>query len=205
MAVFCCFFVMVVLQCLLRERENTQRFCKMHKLFDKKRTFPNNWSNLSQEKALEYINYLIKNYKNYNITFHGDKIQIDNIFIEKKEMQILRYTFLVYVINNRMFTLYSEVGRQISTLIYYCRHPEKEKTLWEKLEEFLKKHKLDMTFVLIALVAAMVCVAIVRINDKNKKQKQKQQEQFEKIVNTKNNQIKTLNIVNIMNQKLRSL
>lgn len=178
----------------------------MHKLFvNKKRAFPNNWSKLSQEKAMENIKYLIENYKNYNITFHGDKIQIDNIFIEKKEMQILGSSYPVYVINNRMFTVHSEMGHHISTLIYHCRHPEKEKTLWEKMEEFLKKHKLDITFVLIALVAAMVCVAIVRINDKNKKQKQKQQEQFEKIVNTKNNQIKTLNIVNIMNQKLRSL
>lgn len=111
----------------------------MHKLFNKKRTFPDNWQNLSQEQVLENVKYLIENYKKYNIVFYGDKVQIGNIFIHKSEMQILGCTYPVYVINNRMFTVYSEVGHKISELIYHCGHLEDEKNLSEKLDEFLKK------------------------------------------------------------------
>ena len=173
----------------------------MHKLLNKKRTFPDNWQNLSQEQVLENVKYLIENYKKYNIVFHGDKVQIGNIFIHKSETQILGYTYPVYVINNRMFTVYGEVGHKISELIYHCRHPEDEKNLSEKLDEFLKKRKQDLYFVLMVVVAAVMGAAVLGVNDKIKRQKQKQQEQLEKIVNQKNNQIKMLKI----NQKLRGL
>ena len=115
----------------------------MSKLFNKKRAFLNNWENLSEEQVLDNIKYLLENYKKYNITLLGNgRVRIDNILIYKKEMQILGYKYNVYVINKRMFTVNGQVGGYISKLIYRCQHQEKEKTLIEKLEEFLKKHKI---------------------------------------------------------------
>lgn len=178
----------------------------MFNLFKKKRTFPNDWSNLSQEESAANIEYLLKNYKKHRITFLGEgRLSIDNVHIHQENKKILYYDYNVYVVNNRMFTIDSDVGQCISKLIYYCRHSENEKDWLEKLEEFWKNHKLDMSFVLVIIAVAVMCIAIVHLNEKNKKQKQKQQEQFEKIFNQKNQQIKTLKIANIMNQKIRVL
>ncbi len=114
----------------------------MLKKFKKNRVFPNNWSDLSQEQALENIQYLLGNYNKHNIIFlTDDSVRIDNIRIRKKEVQIFQYKYTVYEINGRMFTVDGEVGRSISRLIYCCRHPEKEKTLIKKLEDFLKSYK----------------------------------------------------------------
>ena len=114
----------------------------MLKKFKKNRVFPNNWSDLSQEQALENIQYLLENYNKYNIIFlTDDSVRIDNVRIRKKEVQIFQYKYTVYEINGRMFTVDGEVGRSISRLIYCCRHPKKEKTLIKKLEDFLKSYK----------------------------------------------------------------
>lgn len=172
----------------------------MHKKFKKNRVFPNDWSNLSQEQALENIQYLLENYNKCNIVFYGDdRLRIGNIYIHRKEVQILEYRYTVYEINRRLFTVDGEVGCYISKLIYCCHHPEKEKNLIEKLEEFLKRRKLDIIFVLVLVCAAMVCIATMRVIEKSKKQKQ--QEQFEKIVNVKNKQMEILRATGITNQK----
>lgn len=114
----------------------------MLKKFKKNRVFPNNWSDLSQEQALENIQYLLENYNKHNIIFlTDDSVRIDNVRIRKKEVQIFQYKYTVYEINGRMFTVDGEVGRSISRLIYCCRHPKKEKTLIKKLEDFLKSYK----------------------------------------------------------------
>lgn len=116
----------------------------MHKLFNKKRAFLNNWQNLSQEQVLDNIKYLLENYKKYNISLLGkDRVRIDNILIYKKEIQILWYKYSVYMINKRMFTVNSQVGSYISKLIYCCEHAKDEQILKGKLGA-LKIKTLDL-------------------------------------------------------------
>ena len=116
----------------------------MHKLFNKKRAFFNNWQNLSQEQVLDNIKYLLENYKKYNISLLGkDRVRIDNILICKKEIQILWYKYSVYMINKRMFTVNSQVGSYISKLIYCCEHAKDEQILKGKLGA-LKIKTLDL-------------------------------------------------------------
>ena len=116
----------------------------MHKLFNKKRAFFNNWQNLSQEQVLDNIKYLLENYKKYNISLLGkDRVRIDNILICKKEIQILWYKYSVYMINKRMFTVNSQVGSYISKLIYCCEHAKDEQLLKGKLGA-LKIKTLDL-------------------------------------------------------------
>ena len=121
-----------------REKQH-ERFCKMHKFFKKKRALPNNWKNLSQEQALEIIQYLLSNYRKHKISFdENGEIKIDNISIHQQEVQILGYTYNVYVINKRMFTVDGEVGHYISRLIDCCKHAKDKQRLPEKLKNFGK-------------------------------------------------------------------
>lgn len=110
----------------------------MH-LFKKKRVFPNNWSDLSQEHVLENVRYLLKNYKKYNICLPRNNIvRIDNVRIQRKEVQILRYTFDVYEINKRMVTVDSDIGHSVTELIRCCEHSEREQGFREKFKKWKK-------------------------------------------------------------------
>jgi hypothetical protein len=48
----------------------------------KKRTFPDNWSSLSDKQVMEYIKYLRCNYKKHDIKVHNNYVQIDNVKIQ---------------------------------------------------------------------------------------------------------------------------
>lgn len=47
----------------------------------KKRTFPDDWSKMSDIEIAENIKYLHRNYKRYNIKVSGNSIYLDNIHI----------------------------------------------------------------------------------------------------------------------------
>ena len=117
----------------------------MHKLFKKKRAFPNNWASLSQEQVLDNVQYLLKHLRKYCIGVLGaDYVRIENIIIRRKKVQISRYIYDVYDINKRMFTVDGEVGHWISKLIYCCQHSEKEMGLKEKIKEQFEKQTLNI-------------------------------------------------------------
>ena len=48
----------------------------------KKRTFPDNWSSLSDKQVMENIKYLSSNYKKHDIKVHNNYVQIDNVKIQ---------------------------------------------------------------------------------------------------------------------------
>ena len=48
----------------------------------KKRTFPDNWSSLSDKQVMENIKYLRCNYKKHDIKVHNNYVQIDNVKIQ---------------------------------------------------------------------------------------------------------------------------
>lgn len=48
----------------------------------KKRTFPDNWSRLSDKQVMEIIKYLRCNYKKHDIKVHNNYVQIDNVKIQ---------------------------------------------------------------------------------------------------------------------------
>ena len=177
----------------------------MH-IFKKKRKFPNNWTNLSVVQSVDNIKYLLENYRKYNITLQSDdKVLIDNVIIRKDKASILGYTYDVYVINNRIFTIDGFVGQYITQLIDCCKNTIDEKTLMEKLEQFVKQHKLDLYYIFLAICVAIACFKVFCVSEKSKQKKEEYQEQSEKFINVKKQQtnLKTFNIVN--QQRTRGL
>jgi len=173
----------------------------MH-MFKKKRKFPNNWTNLSVEQSVDNIKYLLENYRKYNITLQSDdRVLIDNVIIRKDKASILGYTYDVYVINNRVFTIDGFIGQYITQLIDCCKNTTDEKTLMEKLEQFVKQHKLDLYYIFLAICLAIACFKFFSVIEKSKQNEEKQQEQLKKVINVKKQQanLKTLQIANYRN------
>ena len=170
----------------------------------KKRKFLNDWTNLSVEKSVDNIKYLLENYRKYNITLQNDdKVLIDNVIIRKDKADILGYTCDVYVVNNRIFTIDGFVGQYITQLIDCCKNIKDEKTLMEKLEQFVKQNKLDLYYIFLAICLAIACFKVFCVSEKSKQNEEKQQEQLKKVINVKKQQanLKTLQF----NQKTRGL
>ena len=176
----------------------------MHMFNKKKRKFLNDWTNLSVEKSVDNIKYLLENYRKYNITLQNDdKVLIDNVIIRKDKADILGYTCDVYVVNNRIFTIDGFVGQYITQLIDCCKNIKDEKTLMEKLEQFVKQNKLDLYYIFLAICLAIACFKVFCVSEKSKQNEEKQQEQLKKVINVKKQQanLKTLQF----NQKTRGL
>ena len=188
----------------MRERDEKEKVAIMHMFNKKKRKFLNDWTNLSVEKSVDNIKYLLENYRKYNITLQNDdKVLIDNVIIRKDKADILGYTCDVYVVNNRIFTIDGFVGQYITQLIDCCKNIKDEKTLMEKLEQFVKQNKLDLFYIFLAICLAIACFKVFCVSEKSKQNEEKQQEQLKKVINVKKQQanLKTLQF----NQKTRGL
>ena len=188
----------------MRERDEKEKVAIMHMFNKKKRKFLNDWANLSVEKSVDNIKYLLENYRKYNITLQNDdKVLIDNVIIRKDKADILGYTCDVYVVNNRIFTIDGFVGQYITQLIDCCKNIKDEKTLMEKLEQFVKKNKFYLYYIFLAICLAIACFKVFCVSEKSKQNEEKQQEQLKKVINVKKQQanLKTLQF----NQKTRGL
>jgi len=73
----------------------------------KKRSFPDDWSDLSYSQVSDNVKYLLKNYKKYKISVSEDKtVHIDNVDISSVyTTAILRENFVCVKINSRQITI----------------------------------------------------------------------------------------------------
>ncbi len=126
-----------------------------------KHIFPDDWSKISDKKAIEYLKYLLKNYKKYKISILGDRhFLIGNVDICKEEKTILNNRFTVYTINKRSFTVDSEVGFYLSRLIYLCEQEQAEKAIKAN-----KKKRIIFTVISFAFIIATIAGTVYMIND----------------------------------------
>lgn len=133
-----------------------------------KHIFPDDWSKISDKKAIEYLKYLLKNYKKYKISILGDRhFLIGNVDICKEEKTILNNRFTVYTINKRSFTINkrsftmdSEVGFYLSRLIYLCEQEQAEKAIKAN-----KEKGIIFTVISFAFIIATIAGTVYMIND----------------------------------------
>ena len=104
----------------------------------KKIAFPDDWTELSDERVLENIQYLQKNYKKYQISQPDDKhIKIDNVIICRDNENEISNSRICFTINNKKYYRNENNGKELIDLIHLCKmqmRPLKEKILdcWKK-------------------------------------------------------------------------
>ena len=119
-----------------------------------KRTFPDDWSSISDKKAIEYLKYLLKNYKEYKITFgpYG-YISVAGIRLKHNPNGIKfggNYTYDApnFRVNNRIYDYFKskDIYLLCSKLFYACK------------QEAEKQEKQNETKSKVALTA---CVSVI--------------------------------------------
>ena len=112
----------------------------------KKRSFPHDWSNLTDQQVLESIDYLQKNYKKYPVFTLGDSqicIGKDIVLSFRIEHSLNGYC-LAYTINNMTYINKpnSDIYNKLRQLHNTCRH-----------EQMRRLHKREL--LIVSLYAAM--------------------------------------------------
>ncbi len=142
----------------------------------RKIAFPDDWSELSDERILENIQYLEKNYKKYNITVQDtDTVKIDNITIYRDGGGATHRT--CFTINNKKYYRHESIGKEIIELTHLCKMhclplKTKAKNWWQD-----NKDVLEITVLIIGLFGAVS--GLVWLSDKSEK---KSKEQFKQEV-----------------------
>ena len=148
-----------------------------------KRKFPDDWSDFSKEQTLECVKFLLANYTKYKISVLGPgHVLLDNVDIRKQEQKILDYDFMTYIVNNRSFTVDSEVGFCLSRLVYLCEQEKSKKSGIEKIKKFFNSNTHDTAFVATLIGISVLCATAIYTSDKITQEQQKQQKQFEKML-----------------------
>lgn len=97
-----------------------------------KRSFPNDWSGLSNKQVIENVKYLLEHYKEYKIKDKGEnRIAIENVCLTKGRNY--------FDLNNKFCTsggpLYNEASNKLNELFDKCEQEMVERyTLQQKLE-----------------------------------------------------------------------
>ena len=172
-------------------------------------TFPNDWSKLSDEKVLENIQYLQKNYKKYNIAQPDDKhITIDNITICRDHEGDIGNGRTFYTINNKKYYRHEENAKELVDLIHLCKMhlvPFKDKA--KKWFRENKDNVKDGTLGGVTITALFIFVYFMAVYS-DKSAKQSRQQLKKEIVNEvidslHKEQQKTINYNDSINQKVR--
>ena len=106
-----------------------------------KRSFPTNWSNLTDEQVLANINYLVEHYKDYEIKrVSKNSILIENVCLTKAIFQKKH----VFYVNSKFYQCgnypYGQMYGNLRQLFDICEQEIEPK---KKFEIFSKKRKLE--------------------------------------------------------------
>lgn len=143
----------------------------------RKIAFPDDWSELSDDRVLENIQYLQKNYKKYNITVDADNVKIDNILICRKTKKVDGRDKTCFTINNKTYCRENSIGKELIELTHFCKMHSlplktKAKNWWQDNKDIL-----EITVLIIGLFGAVG--GLVWAADKSEK---KSKEQFKQEV-----------------------
>ena len=87
-----------------------------------KRVFPDDWSKLTDNQVLENIKYLLENFGKYTIVLPDDKhVNIDNVVIYRDVQKTGEYNKTWYIINNKIYSRESDIGKAIIDLAHFCK------------------------------------------------------------------------------------
>lgn len=124
-----------------------------------KRAFPDDWSKISDKKAIEYLKYLLKNYKEYKITFgpYG-YISVAGIRLKHNPNGIKfggNYTYDApnFLVNNKIYDCFrnKDIYLLCNKLFYACKQ-EAEK------QEKQKETKSNIAFTLCVSLFCGFCL-----------------------------------------------
>ena len=131
-----------------------------------KRVFPDDWSNFTDEQAVENIEYLKKNYSKYEINIPKQGLVIiGNVRMERKiKLDTKGKIHLVSVINNKELDADEIRGTwgMLMLLEYECQKKIKKDSMSskEKVADWLKKNKAVFinTGITVATIAAFIAM-----------------------------------------------
>ncbi len=148
----------------------------------KKIAFPDDWSELSDERVLENIQYLQKNYKKYNISQPDDKhIKIDNVIICRDNESAVNNSRICFTINNKKYYRNNDNGKELSELMHLCKMHIRP--LREKILDCWKNDKgtvCEGSFMVILFIGACVLANYVGKHKQDFEPKVKQEEKIKK-------------------------
>ena len=161
----------------------------------KKRSFPDDWSNLTYEQVSENIKYLQENYKRYKVSQSGDgTIHIGNVNISSEYTLQIPYERMICVkINNRQICVNGDkLNVFIDTLKLreMCEH--KLKPFKQKAKEWCSYNAILV--LTCGIITGLTAITLVATYCTDRKYQKQQQNKFEQKI--QNNQIDTIHYSN---------